>query len=520
MFTLKDFKSLPCIYDVEVLTARENIERVPIEHIAVIELPVEDFIRDNELVLTTAIGCLDDIELFISFVKNVYLSKAAALVLSIKDKNYKVPQDVIEYAESINFPILRIPWDCRFSEIIEAVLIKIREYNKEKSELYINIQKELLSSYLNSMDLSRAAHILSIYLDASIVIVDVDYIIKGASKNIDVDLINMSSLLKDFQVLANIQIKDTLYGYVLTPEKNKTSLFDTNDFEYYLTMPLSLWFDKENVIDSTKLKLASDFIWNLALDKFDSEESMNTKARLMGFNLQKPYTCIIGEFAFLGNMSQPDLNYKSLHNNEMKDIVNQIRLLGQSFNRDIMITYRDNFVLLYIENTQCDTVVNIHRFLDAVDDNLKNYHPFLRWFWGISEIKYEKTNFSKYYFDAKLALDLSQKTTDRKTRNTYEDTNILRILACLSKENEILEMVNSVLKNLIDYDKSKNSRLMVTLKAFINNNYNISRTARALHLHRQSLIYRLEKIKELTNLDLDNHDNLFLIETCTRLYSD
>lgn len=81
-----------------------------------------------------------------------------------------------------------------------------------------------------------------------------------------------------------------------------------------------------------------------------------------------------------------------------------------------------------------------------------------------------------------------------------------------------METVNSILKPLIEYDRSKNSDLLSTLEYYCRNNYNISETARAQHLHRQSLLYRLEKIENLCNLSLKNHEHLYLLDTCVQLY--
>ena len=61
--------------------------------------------------------------------------------------------------------------------------------------------------------------------------------------------------------------------------------------------------------------------------------------------------------------------------------------------------------------------------------------------------------------------------------------------------------------------------LLKTLTEFIRTNYNTSQTARNLHIHRQSLLYRLEKIETLTNLSLDRHDDLFILEVFTRIFS-
>ncbi len=46
---------------------------------------------------------------------------------------------------------------------------------------------------------------------------------------------------------------------------------------------------------------------------------------------------------------------------------------------------------------------------------------------------------------------------------------------------------------------------------------NVSKTARELNLHRQSLLYRLKKIEALTNRSLSNTDDLFLLNLSIRL---
>ena len=43
-------------------------------------------------------------------------------------------------------------------------------------------------------------------------------------------------------------------------------------------------------------------------------------------------------------------------------------------------------------------------------------------------------------------------------------------------------------------------------------------TARSLHIHRQSLSYRLEKIEQLTGMSLGSHEDLFLLEVYSRIY--
>ena len=59
---------------------------------------------------------------------------------------------------------------------------------------------------------------------------------------------------------------------------------------------------------------------------------------------------------------------------------------------------------------------------------------------------------------------------------------------------------------LVDYDRKRGSDLIRTLSVYFDTGTNASETADRLFLHRNSLLYRLERIQELTGLDLKESD--------------
>ena len=71
----------------------------------------------------------------------------------------------------------------------------------------------------------------------------------------------------------------------------------------------------------------------------------------------------------------------------------------------------------------------------------------------------------------------------------------------------ILKMNTIISKNDI---KNIDKNLLTTGINFIENDLNISKTSNMLFLHRNTLIYRLEKIKEYLNLDLKNFKDAFI----------
>jgi carbohydrate diacid regulator len=67
------------------------------------------------------------------------------------------------------------------------------------------------------------------------------------------------------------------------------------------------------------------------------------------------------------------------------------------------------------------------------------------------------------------------------------------------------DFLNEVWKNKIP--TKLDSELSSLISCFLQNNLNIAETARQLHMHRNTLIYRIEKIEAQTNLDIRNFED-------------
>ena len=59
---------------------------------------------------------------------------------------------------------------------------------------------------------------------------------------------------------------------------------------------------------------------------------------------------------------------------------------------------------------------------------------------------------------------------------------------------------------------SLDEETLFTIQKFFENNLNVSETSRKLFVHRNTLVYRLEKIKKLTGLDLREFDNAIVLK--------
>ena len=70
---------------------------------------------------------------------------------------------------------------------------------------------------------------------------------------------------------------------------------------------------------------------------------------------------------------------------------------------------------------------------------------------------------------------------------------------------EILNYCNNKLSKLEEYDHANGTFLQETLLAYYMNGFNSAKTAEALFIHRNSLIYRLKKIEELLEIEITDY---------------
>ena len=123
------------------------------------------------------------------------------------------------------------------------------------------------------------------------------------------------------------------------------------------------------------------------------------------------------------------------------------------------------------------------------------------------------------YKEAQVAIDVGRVFESEKTIINYESLGLGRIIYQLP--TTLCEMfLNEVFKkNPIE---TLDEDTLETINRFFENNLNVSETSRKLYVHRNTLVYRLEKIKKMTGLDLREFDHaiVFKVAMMVKQYLD
>ncbi|WP_455542243.1 helix-turn-helix domain-containing protein [Intestinibacter sp.] len=122
-------------------------------------------------------------------------------------------------------------------------------------------------------------------------------------------------------------------------------------------------------------------------------------------------------------------------------------------------------------------------------------------------------NFLSIYFkQAKYAFLIGNMVDNTLWCYNFEDYKLKYLMDQCTKEFDIQQIVPQKLLDLKKYDIDNDTKLCETLYVYIQNRFNASKTAQDLYIHRSTLLFRINRIYEITKFDLDDFNtNLHLM---------
>ena len=135
---------------------------------------------------------------------------------------------------------------------------------------------------------------------------------------------------------------------------------------------------------------------------------------------------------------------------------------------------------------------------------------------GISRSFLRMEDLSEHYRQSLEALDIGARMDSGAHLHSYDDYAVYHIAKACSKVADLRVFCQPKLYELMDYDREHNTSFMNSLYAYLKYSRNITETAKALHLHRNSMIYHLRRIEEILGLSLNDSNILLHIELSFR----
>ena len=184
--------------------------------------------------------------------------------------------------------------------------------------------------------------------------------------------------------------------------------------------------------------------------------------------------------------------------------------------QDFVLSINEMDIAVVKQISGSTTSEELEKMAVAMEDTLKN-ELRIKTVIGIGTIADHLRELADSYKEAQTAIEVGKVFDTEKSIMHYENLGIGRLIYQLPTTLCEIFLSEVFKKNSID---SLDQETLFTINKFFENNLNVSETSRKLFVHRNTLVYRLEKIKKLTGLDLRQFDHaiVFKVALMVRKY--
>jgi sugar diacid utilization regulator len=136
---------------------------------------------------------------------------------------------------------------------------------------------------------------------------------------------------------------------------------------------------------------------------------------------------------------------------------------------------------------------------------------------GIGGACRDPADIARSYGQARRTIDAVQRLGRQGQVVAFEDLGIHRLLLQVPDLAELRSFAAEILGKLGGRDHQRGAELMSTLACYFRENSSPQRTARALHVHPNTVAYRIRRIQEITGIQLDNYRDRLMAQVALEI---
>lgn len=542
--------------ELKLLAGTKGVKNV-INSINIMDNPEStEWIMPGDLVITTGFFFKGSQLLQKNIIKELAESNCSALALKPRKYFGSMPETLIEAANDYNLPLLEISIDSSLSQVsnkVSRILIEQQESIVRKT-LYIH--EQLTEINLSGGGVSEITKEIVSVIENPLIVVSSDwrlialqdheqnpYILKDS-----IPLEKNQSLFqeqfkegipndaRDFKKsikrklstgrkeiicrIVPIKAVEEIIGYIIVWETvSKMTKLDYIAIEK-AAVNIAIELMKTKEVNEVKNKIKYNFFDDLLQNKMEKSNNFYHLAGLYGMSMDREYICItiridgFADYPFDSNEEvmqkkrQLTLATQTILNESKKiEKQNQTRVVHVERGREIVMFYPLKSTVSIKEADQLTRqfseklYANVNKKIEQLDLSI-----------GISGTPYFLKDLNKSFQEAQKTLTLNKKINDKYPISHYNDYLIHDLLSLTENKNKLEKYYRYTLSNLENYDNENKTDMLYTLETYFNCQGNIEQASKQLFIHRNTLVYRLNKIMDLLNVDLKNAKESFELQ--------
>lgn len=498
---LNDFK------DFRLLT-NFDIGNKNISHVTVVDAPsVSRYIRGEELILSSGYIFKDNPELLLNCISEYHEMGCTALGIKVERFMDEIPKEVLNFANSIKFPIIDIPSYYPFSEIINPILENVLDIQLKEMKLTENLYREFMQMIVENKPMNDI-------FEKLYSIINTDFIFQDYFSN------DIYSFGKSFNI--ENKFEHTIFGNGMDLGKLTCNSKD-EDFTYFEKMAvnyclamINIKINRDILVAKTKEQYLNDLITDIVNNNIHSKEELNTRAKLLKKDISGSWQCIIFDIDNYKNtiVTKPDHNFnlEKIKN----DMFNEIKKIFKSKNYIFHYFTKSDSIIFLLKNEKLSSLDLKDKLIFPIKDILKEHFSNLTFTIGLGTIKNDIIQTNQSYNEAMDSVRIGRLLNKENSIVYFKDVEFFKSLKDIIDLQDQPPHFVSDFKKVIDYSKENENDYIETLIALIENNWSIKKTSESQFLHYNTVKYRYDKIQNITQKDFENSTDRFLLELSYR----
>ncbi|PLT33110.1 PucR family transcriptional regulator [Bacillus sp. V5-8f] len=532
MITLREIMNMPCLSRAQVIAGASGIDR-HVSSVTVTDVPdFYQWLRGNEFILTTGFAFQGNAE---SLVKSIpFLKEANVSGLGIKFNRYltQLPDTVATVADELGVPIISIPYECSWTDIINPIMTEIINLQAAQLERSNHIRKQLIEQVLGHGGLLEIARLLVNFVQNPVAIIDLasnqlfsSYsnmpILTGTDPVSGLYLPGKDEALTVIQeipkisrirgsnprVIVPIEALHTKTGYIVLLEKNRPFCPEDIIPLEQATIVAALEIEKMEEHRKAKRNLRHNLLRQMFEDDSFSYNMAKMSFQEVGWELGEHY--VVTAIDIHIEPKNPAHPMRSIW--EIKEYI--LRNFSRLFTSGVIIGLDggQRLIVLHPINLERNTNAELDLFTKELKSKLSyllkemgQETAFLNIGTGRFHEGYKGIHIA--YKEAIQALTIGLRIFGQDHITHFSELGLYRIFHHEAIRSELELFFQEMLNPLISNQK-ENKELLETLRVFLETGGNYRLTAKKLFLHHNTVRYRIESVEKLCNVDLKNDND-------------
>ncbi|HHX30790.1 MAG TPA: PucR family transcriptional regulator [Clostridiaceae bacterium] len=546
---LRDILQVGLLEGAEVLAGREGLDK-GVFSVNVMEVPdIVEWVRPGEFLLTTAYTFSDDIFALERLIPELHAKGVAGL--GVKTQRYisEVPANAIRIANDLNFPIIRIPADVPYGELIKEIfnhiigaqtllLGRINDFNRTVREIMLRqggmtaIAKEIYLATGAPVairdDMFRETHFYCPD-EAKAALIEDDYRELLASMESGREGLLPRTRSQEVSVGKNglrrfsvpIYFDNLHYGSIFFWDTDGSlraqDLFVIESITTLIALDIlnrTTLVERENVHQTTFLEQL------LNEDPAEQAKAIET-ADLYRFDPSLPSQMIVLIMDQDQTVRMTPNNSRMIKNlnTGLLNLTNRLKSEYQGFFLSTRQTDRAVFLLQFDNECPVDGRHSLcKRFIEVLINCLKERGADLYTFIGVGSCvpSYRQLPASLHQAEQSVRILLSRGDRGESVL-FYDDLGLLRVLGHPLLREDALAYAEEILSALEEHDASQRGDLIETIRVYFESGGNLKRVSEVLFTHYNTIIYRINRIRDVYGIDLRDPETAFNFQLALKI---